>query len=130
VARVLIVDDDRVAASIAKAIAEAAKGYVHTPFGIKPTIATTVQEARGYLHQFNYELIIVDAMLAKDNDWALIKEVRATHDKFALPIIVTAPFESVKLSFAAVTAGANSWITKPFQPEQLSSVLSIMCEGR
>jgi DNA-binding response OmpR family regulator len=119
-----------VAAEIALAISLAAAERVQTPFGIKPTIAASVTEALGYLHQFNYELLIIDAMIAKNDDWALIKEVRTTHDKFTLPIIVAAPFESVRLSFEAVTAGANSWITKPFQPEQLSGILSIMCEGR
>jgi DNA-binding response OmpR family regulator len=34
------------------------------------------------------------------------------------------------MSFAAITAGANSWLTKPFQPEQLTGIISIMCEGR
>jgi len=129
-ARILIVDEDRVAASIAQAIMLAAAEHVQTPFGIKPTVATTPAEVRGYLQQFNYELLVVDAMIAKDDDWALIKEVRGTHSKFSLPIIVTAPFESVTLSFAAINAGANLWLTKPFQPEQLSGIISIMCEGR
>lgn len=129
-ARVLIVDEDRVAASIAQAIMVAAAERVQTPFGIKPTIATTAADARGYLRQFNYELLIVDAMIARDDNWALIREVRQTRDKFTLPIIISAPFESVRLSFAAVAAGANSWLTKPFQPEQLTGIISIMCEGR
>lgn len=115
---------------MAQAIALAASANIATPFGVKPTLATTVTAARGYLRQFNYELLLIDATIARDDDWALIKEVRENHDKFALPIIVTAPFESVTLSFAAINAGANLWLTKPFQPEQLAGIISIMCEGR
>ena len=129
-ARILIVDEDRVAAAIAQAITLAAAVHVQTPFGVKPTTAASAAEVREFLRQFNYELLVVDATIAKDNDWELVREVRSKHDKFSLPIIVTAQFESVRMAFSAVTAGANLWVTKPFQPEQLASIISVMCSGR
>lgn len=116
---------------MAQSIIRAASADIATPFGVKPTIAASLDGALTLLRQFNYELVLIDILFAKADNWALIKEVRSIkQDEFAVPVVVTAPFNSTNMEFDAMKAGANLWLTKPFTAEALSALLAIMCKGR
>ena len=128
-ARVLIVDQDPVAASIAQSIFAAVAPGVSTPYGIKSTVVGTAAAALALLHTLNFELLLVDLLTARDNEWAFLKDVRQLYPLFKLPIVIAAPLRSTSLEFDAVKYGANSWVTKPYETD-LVKLLSVMCEDR
>jgi two-component system chemotaxis response regulator CheY len=70
------------------------------------------------------DLIITDLNMPVMNGIELIKALRALPAMTGLPIVFLTTESNDAIKQQAKAAGATGWITKPFKPEQLLSVVS------
>jgi DNA-binding response OmpR family regulator len=66
------------------------------------------------------DMMVVDLMLGAMDGFAVIREVRRDHD---LPIIVVSARADTHDIVAALEAGADDYVTKPFQTKEISARL-------
>jgi DNA-binding response OmpR family regulator len=66
------------------------------------------------------DLMVVDLMLGSMDGFAVIREVRRDHD---LPIIVVSARADTHDIVAALEAGADDYVTKPFQVKEITARL-------
>ena len=66
------------------------------------------------------DLMVVDLMLGSMDGFAVIREVRREHD---LPIIVVSARADTHDIVAALEAGADDYVTKPFQVKEITARL-------
>jgi two-component system chemotaxis response regulator CheY len=69
------------------------------------------------------DAVLTDLNMPGLDGVALIKELRKLHSYTGIPIIMVTTESDAEKKAAAKAAGATGWITKPFQPDQLLSVL-------
>ena len=96
--------------------------------GFEPTIAGTIEEARGLLQQAPPDLILLDVMLPDGDGRDLCREIRRTSD---VPIIMlTARGEEVD-KIVGLELGADDYVVKPFSAGELvARMRAIMRRGR
>jgi DNA-binding response OmpR family regulator len=106
--RLLLVDDDRsVQSSLRRLLA--ARGYhVHT--------AASAEEAFGYLQHERVDLMLLDLCLPGRDGLSLCRQVRA---RWHFPIIVISARCETDDKIIALEAGADDYLTKPFDPPEL-----------
>lgn len=101
----LIVDDDEHNRDLLCRRLER-KGYV-------AVAATCGKQALELMAQQKFDLVLLDIMMPDPDGLAVLKTIRATHTATALPVImVTAKSESEDI-VAALSLGANDYVTKP-----------------
>ena len=66
------------------------------------------------------DLMVVDLMLGSIDGFAVIREVRREHD---LPIIVVSARADTHDIVAALEAGADDYVTKPFEVKEITARL-------
>jgi DNA-binding response OmpR family regulator len=77
--------------------------------------------AEAALDRLNYrvpDVMIVDLMLGKMDGFTCIREVRRNHD---VPIIVVSARDDTHDVVAALEAGADDYVTKPFEIKELTA---------
>lgn len=110
VARLLMVeDDDRVRAALRLALED--EGY-------DVDEASAAESALTRLRVRVPEVMIVDLMLGEMDGFTLIREVRRDHD---VPIIVVSARDDTHDVVAALEAGADDYVTKPFEVKELTA---------
>ena len=110
VARLLMVeDDDRVRAALRLALED--EGY-------EVDEAAEAETALTRLRVRVPEVMIVDLMLGEMDGFTLIREVRRDHD---VPIIVVSARDDTHDVVAALEAGADDYVTKPFEVKELTA---------
>lgn len=110
--RLLIVeDDDHIRTSLRWALED--EGY---------DVAEAVdgEDACRQVAQQAPELMLVDLMLGAVDGFAVIREVRRDHD---LPIIVVSARSDTHDIVGALEAGADDYVTKPFQVKEITARL-------
>src|SRR5690242_5695698 len=110
--RLLVVeDDDSIRTALRWALED--EGY---------TVAEAVngEDACRYVAESAPDLMLVDLMLGAVDGFAVIREVRRSHD---LPIIVVSARADTHDIVAALEAGADDYVTKPFQVKEISARL-------
>jgi two-component system chemotaxis response regulator CheY len=70
------------------------------------------------------DLVITDLNMPVMNGLELIKALRGLPSLVGLPIVFLTTESNDAIKQEAKTAGATGWITKPFKPEQLLTVVS------
>jgi two-component system response regulator RegX3 len=118
--RVLVVEDE-------EAISEPLGEHLVRE-GFEPSIASTLEEARGLLQQAPPDLILLDVMLPDGDGRDLCREIRRTSD---VPIIMlTARGEEVD-KIVGLELGADDYVVKPFSAGELvARMRAIMRRGR
>jgi DNA-binding response OmpR family regulator len=112
-AKVLIVeDDDRIRAALRLALEY--EGYEVTEAADAETALA------GPLRQGVPDLMIVDLMLGEMDGFTCIRQVRHEHD---LPIIVVSARDDTHDVVAALEAGADDYVTKPFEIKEITARL-------
>jgi two-component system phosphate regulon response regulator OmpR len=108
-AHILIVDDD-------DRIRDLLKRFL-TSRGARTSGAADADSARKLMETFDFDLLIVDVMMPKEDGFSLARSVRRTSD---VPIILlTARGESGD-RITGLSTGADDYVPKPFEPEELA----------
>ncbi|WP_062518678.1 response regulator [Demequina silvatica] len=105
---VLIVEDDRV---LARALAIVLRAH-----GDEPVVATTGREAISLAAQVDAAAMILDLGLPDMDGFAVIEAVRGWS---AMPIVVLSARHEPREKVRALDAGADDYVTKPFDVDEL-----------
>ncbi len=113
-ARLLIVDDE---APMRRVLSSLLADEGH-----EVVAASGVTEARRALAAGLFDLVITDQKMPDGEGLELLDQVREIDP--ALPVVVLTAFATVELAVEAMRRGAFDFITKPFVPTQVKSVVA------
>lgn len=88
--------------------------------------ATDGEDALQKMNIFNFNLIVTDLHMPKMDGIAFIRNVRRNATTRFTPIIMLSSEGKDEVLELGKKAGASGWITKPFNPKQLSAVVKIV----
>ena len=108
--KILVIDDDT---NILEVIRMRLRSW-----GYYVTIARDGREARAALSTTSFHLAIIDLRLSEEDGIALMEEIIRCHP--GLPMIILTAHGSIESAVEAMRKGAYSYITKPFNNEDLS----------
>jgi len=108
---ILVVDDE---VKLGKLIAEklSYEGY-HT------FSASNAKDGFKLAMQKNISLIITDVNMPKTNGFELVKKLRAEKKTQITPVIFLSGCEQQEYKIKGISIGANDYMTKPFDPNEL-----------
>ena len=107
--RILLTEDEpRVAAFIAKGLRESSYAV---------DIAADGEQALYWAGANQYDLLLLDVMLPVKDGYAVCRELRSRG--FAGPILMLTARDAVRDRIAGLDAGADDYLTKPFDFEEL-----------
>lgn len=107
--RILIAEDEvRIAAFLEKGLKASGFTTTHVKNG---------QEAISLARSEDFDLLILDLGLPLKNGFQVLEELRGRGEK--LRIIVLTAFDDVEDTITALNGGANDYVTKPFDFEEL-----------
>jgi two-component system, OmpR family, KDP operon response regulator KdpE len=106
--RVLVVDDEP---QILRALRTALRAHGHEVF-----VASTVEDALAEAARSQPELVILDLALPDGDGTDVVRELRRWSD---VPVIVLSVREAQASKVAALDAGADDYVTKPFGLDEL-----------
>ncbi|MGQ3684492.1 MAG: sigma-54-dependent transcriptional regulator [Candidatus Loosdrechtia sp.] len=89
--------------------------------GYEVTIARNGNEAKAALSAAAFNLIILDLRLAEEDGIELMEEITGCYP--VLPIIILTAHGSIESAVEAMRKGAYSYLTKPFNSEELSVLI-------
>jgi two-component system chemotaxis response regulator CheY len=95
--------------------------------GYQVVEASDGEEAVNKLEQTDIDLLVTDLNMPNMDGVELIKRVRQQPGKRFMPIIMLTSVSQKEMKAAGKKAGASGWVTKPFRPEQLLSVIQMVC---
>ena len=119
--RILVVEDDRVARQLAVEVMRLA-GYATTEAGsAEEALALVARGAR-------FDLVLSDVRMGEMDGMSLLSELQAGDPE--LPVILLTAFGDVEGAIAATQAGANDYLAKPFNLEELRQSVARALERR
>src|SRR5574341_491720 len=108
--KILVIDDDT---NILEVIQMRLKAW-----GYHVTITRDGKEAKTALSTTSFNLVILDLRLSEENGIELMEEIVRHYPN--LPVIILTAHGSIESAVEAMRRGAYSYITKPFNNEDLS----------
>lgn len=115
--KVLVVEDDRkVAGFIEMGLKE--EGHV-------VDVASDGEEASMMAHVYRYDIILLDVMLPKKSGFQVAMELRRKGQ--STPIIMLTSRDAVEDVVRGLDAGADDYLSKPFQFEELLARMRALC---
>lgn len=111
--RILIVEDDK---DLSSAIARVLKIEK-----IEVDQAYDGEEGLDYIHQCDYDLIIMDVMMPKLDGLSVVKQIR--EEKNTTPVLILTARSMVDDKVMGLDSGADDYLTKPFATKELSARL-------
>lgn len=112
--RILIVDDEP---NMRESLQE-----ILSDSGFLCSIAENGEQALNVLKQNEFELVISDVKMPRMQGIDLLKHVKKSHPSSSL-LLITA-FATVQQAVEAIKAGAEDYITKPFDPDDLIKIIN------
>jgi two-component system, OmpR family, phosphate regulon response regulator OmpR len=107
-AHLLVVDDDtRIRSLLSQYLTER---------GFRVTVAANASEARRKLKGLDFDLLVLDVMMAGESGVELTKSLRETKD---VPILMLTALSETDMRIKGLEAGADDYISKPFDPREL-----------
>lgn len=82
------------------------------------------QSALDYIRGFSYDLILLDVMLPKLDGFSVVRQIRA--EKIAAPVLMLTARTTVSDKVTGLNSGADDYLTKPFDPEELLARVNAM----
>ena len=74
----------------------------------------------------NFDLIILDIMIPEIDGFGVLEEIRNTERTADLPVIIVSARTSDRDILEGLKGGANYYIPKPFEPQELISSLELI----
>jgi DNA-binding response OmpR family regulator len=110
--RVLIVDDD-----------EATRLVVRSGLDATVLEAHDGPEALGVLAQEHVDLVVLDVMLPHMSGYDILKRIREHATIAEVPVVMLSARRSEESHHLAYAAGADAYMTKPFDPMELQALI-------
>lgn len=82
------------------------------------------EKALELLSNNTYDFFLIDLNMPGMNGIELVKEIKKNPRHAKIPIIILTTEQDEKLKNESKNSGANDWITKPFQKEQLIELIN------
>lgn len=120
-AKILIVDDDPDLTNLVKNILEAENYMVFA--------AESGEEALGEAPKLRPDLIILDIILPGIDGYDTCKILKTDEHTSLIPIIILSIKCGVKDRIAGLNIGADDYITKPFDPDELTARVEAVLRG-
>ena len=92
-----------------------------TDLGYAVERASDGAQALSELDKLPPELVLLDYLMPGMNGIEVLHAIRKTHKD--LPVVIVTAHGSIELAVEAIKAGADDFITKPFDPEHLALVV-------
>jgi two-component system phosphate regulon response regulator OmpR len=109
---ILVVDDD-------DRIRELVTRYLKDN-GFFVSAAEDAAEAKSILKIASYDALVVDVMMPGQDGMEFTQEIRETNDALSdVPILLLTAMGEVDDKITGLTAGADDYLTKPFDPREL-----------
>lgn len=115
VPQILIVDDER---DYCRVMAEVLMEY-----GYEVSVAHDAGDALFRLKNTHPDLILMDVMMPQIDGLSLIGRLRLTEDWGRIPIVVVSAKSQPVDRVAAIGAGANGFLAKPFTAQMLRAAI-------
>ncbi|MFN3531207.1 MAG: sigma-54-dependent transcriptional regulator [Candidatus Brocadia sp.] len=116
--RLLLIDDDK------NALDGLVKILAHDGYSVSGVLSG--YEALNLLSRKNFDIIITDMKLPGMGGLSLIHEIRKKTE--SVSIVVITAYSSVKTAVEAIKCGADDYLTKPINVEELNVVLEKLWE--
>ncbi|MHA1539968.1 MAG: response regulator [Alphaproteobacteria bacterium] len=105
----LVVDDDQ-------RLADLLQRFL-TENGFQVSAVGNVPEARSALHNFAFDLIVLDIMMPGETGLDFLKELRDKNDQ--RPVLMLTAMGEVEDRIEGLEGGADDYLGKPFEPAEL-----------
>lgn len=115
---ILVVDDDPTFCAIMAEILRMYHAQVQT--------ATSAEEALAVLEHMTPDLILTDVMMPEIDGLTFVRRLRAGGSFTRTPIIIVSAGVSTREQDAAIQAGADSFLAKPFSLVQLQTAVGTL----
>jgi CheY-like chemotaxis protein len=92
--------------------------------------ANDVAEAIDLVERFRPDLVLLDILMPGGSGLEVIERLRADPELADTPVVVVSAFASESDRLAAHDAGANGFIGKPFDPEELGALVEELLASR
>ena len=112
---ILLIDDEK---PYAKVIKEALEVN-----GVEVLLAHNAMDALNLFQQVTPDLILMDVMMPEVDGLSLLRWIREHSENDSLPIHVVSAKAQDEDRKAAITAGANGFLAKPFTVDEMRDVI-------
>ncbi len=116
--RILIVEDEE---RIRKVINIIIRGE-----NIEIDEASDGQEALDKVFSQKYDLVILDLMIPEIDGFGVLEKIRNNKDTKELPVVIVSARSSDRDILEGLKGGANYYIPKPFEPQELISSIELI----
>ena len=116
---ILICDDEASLRELVRAILDGDYRFAEAADGV---------EALELVHELRPDLVLADVMMPRLSGLELLAEVRKDPELQELPIIVVTAFAGERV--AALEAGADGFLAKPFDPDELTATVEELLQTR
>lgn len=118
--RILIVEDERQLVEVLTAILETKGYYADAAFdGV---------DALEYAGRYRYDLIVLDVMLPELDGFSVLRELRRRGDQ--TPVLMLTARVATRDKVDGLNAGADDYLTKPFETEELLARVNALTRRR
>ncbi|MGD9174350.1 MAG: response regulator, partial [Desulfobacterales bacterium] len=107
--KILVVDDDPSILKVIRMRLEA-QGY-------RVTTAIEAEKALALAAEYTFDAALLDLKLKGENGIRLMQDLHQIHPE--MPVIILTAYGTIKSAVAAIKKGAYSYLTKPFDHEEL-----------
>ena len=107
--RILVVEDDKDLSSIITKVLKLEKYEVDQAFD--------GEEGLDFIHQVEYDLIIMDVMMPKLDGLSVVKQIREENN--STPVLILTARSMVDDKVMGLDSGADDYLTKPFVVKEL-----------
>jgi len=111
---ILICDDELPLRELIKAVLGDGYDYIE---------AEDVDQAEAVLRGAKPEAIVLDVMLPGRSGLEFLSDLRAKRRNKTIPVVVVSAWQSADDQRTALSAGADAFVGKPFDPKDLASVV-------
>ncbi len=112
---VLVVEDSKTSRKVISMVLERA--------GLATIEAETGQEALDVVKENHLHLVLLDVMLPDMTGYDVLPQIRAYDHMKDVPVIMLTGRKGVEDRMKGIKAGTNEYLTKPFDPQKLTSII-------
>lgn len=119
--KLLVIDDDKITHAFIKRA-------LNGKFDIADTFGG--HEALSYLAQQYPDIILLDVEMPGMNGYEVCERIRSSAETADIPIIFLSARAELRDRLQGFEAGADDYIVKPFQPEELNAKINVLLQHR